>query len=373
MRPLITKSTALILFAACLLAGAIWVPFASAEKLWTEKSGAAGLSGNAGIVGSTIFRDLAEKMGPGVVNIRIMQKVQPSPFNPWGQPPGFNQPPPDKDGYRQRGEGSGFIIHEDGYILTNAHVAADSDQLQVALPSGKLYKGRLVGFDRVTDIGLVKIEATEALPVLPLGDSDAMKPGDWVMAIGSPFGLEQTVTVGVVSGKGRSLGASPYDDFIQTDASINPGNSGGPLINVRGEVVAINTAILAQGQGLGFSVPINLVKKLTPQLKEKGRVVRSWLGVNVQDVTLALKEKEGLRVDSGSYIERVTADSPAHKAGIQKGDVIVQFQDALIKNSRELPTRVAHTLPGTVASMTLMRGEKRMTVEVTLEAMPGQN
>ena len=174
--------------------------------------------------------------------------------------------------FRQRGEGSGFIIHKSGYILTNAHVIENSDSLQVKLSTGGLFKGKLIGMDRVADLALIKIDSPNLLPVIPLGSSDELKPGDWVMAIGSPFGLDLTVTVGIVSAKGRSLGATPYDDFIQTDTPINPGNSGGPLINTQGEVVGINTAVMQMGQGLGFSLPVDLAKKLIPELKANGKV-----------------------------------------------------------------------------------------------------
>ena len=358
---------ALLIFASCF--GVVSV--LSAESLWTERPHS-GMVSDQKVIGSGLFRNLAEKNGPAVVNIRIMKKVsrfqQFAPFFPPRElPPGTQN-----DDYQQRGEGSGFIIHKDGYILSNAHVVAESDQIQVALASGKLFKGKVLGFDHETDIALIKIDAPQPLPVLPLGDSDQLKPGDWVMAIGSPFGLEQTVTVGIVSGKGRSLGASPYDDFIQTDASINPGNSGGPLINILGEVVGINTAILAQGQGLGFSLPINLVKKLVPRLKAYGRVIRSWLGVNVQDITLELKETAGVTVDSGSFVSNVIADGPAFKAGIRKWDVIIEFDGKPILKSRELPTRVAHSEPGSKVILGVMRGDKKLNFTVTLENLPGQ-
>ncbi|MBI4390006.1 MAG: trypsin-like peptidase domain-containing protein [Nitrospinae bacterium] len=343
---------------------------AGAENLWTEKPKAGAAEEDIAIK-ANLFSRLAEQLSPSVVNIRIMQKVTvPYQDFPWGPPPGGYPAPRGRGEYEQRGEGSGFIINKDGYILTNSHVVADSEEIQVALSDGKLYKGKVIGMDKLTDIGLVKIDAKRPLPVLPLGDSDRLKTGDWVMAIGSPFGLEQTVTVGIVSAKGRSLGAGPYDDFIQTDTSINPGNSGGPLININGEVVGINTAIMPQGQGLGFSLPINLAKKLLPQIKEKGKVVRAWLGVTVQDITLALKESASVTVDSGSFISSVIANSPAQKAGILPGDVIVEFDGLPIKNSRELPTRVAHAPIGKKVDMKIVREGKTIDVKVTLEKVP---
>lgn len=282
----------------------------------------------------------------------------------------MNPRSPDK--FRQRGEGSGFIIHEDGYILTNAHVVEGSDSVQIALSSGGLFKGKLVGLDRVADLALIKIDAPVPLPVLPLGKSADMKPGDWVMAIGSPFGLDLTVTVGIVSAKGRSLGATPYDDFIQTDTPINPGNSGGPLINTQGEVVGINTAVLQMGQGLGFSLPIDLAKKLVPQLKANGKVTRSWLGVSVQDITLANKESLNLMVDRGSLVREVVADSPAYKAGLKKNDVIVEFDGQAISSSRKLPKEVVYAPAGKKVSLTLVRGGETLSINVILEPFPDQ-
>ena len=199
-----------------------------------------------------------------------------------------------------------------------------------------------------------------------------MKPGDWVMAIGSPFGLDLTVTVGIVSAKGRSLGATPYDDFIQTDTPINPGNSGGPLINTQGEVVGINTAMLQMGQGLGFSLPIDLAKKLMPQLKADGKVTRSWLGVSVQDITLSNKESLSLTVDQGSLVREVVADSPAYKAGLKKNDVIVEFDGHSINSSRKLPKEVVYAPAGEKVSLKLVRGGETLTMDVILEPFPEQ-
>ena len=349
---------------------------ASVEKLWTEKS--AVTSSKISPMGGTLFRNLAEQLSPAVVNVRSLKKVTRMygdfPFaSPFGIPPqmrphGMNPRSPDK--FRQRGEGSGFIIHEDGYILTNAHVVEGSDSVQIALSSGGLFKGKLVGLDRVADLALIKIDAPVPLPVLPLGKSADMKPGDWVMAIGSPFGLDLTVTVGIVSAKGRSLGATPYDDFIQTDTPINPGNSGGPLINTQGEVVGINTAVLQMGQGLGFSLPIDLAKKLVPQLKANGKVTRSWLGVSVQDITLQTKESLGLTVSRGSLVQEVVADSPAFNAGVQRNDIIVEFDGHPIKNSGKLPKLVVYSPTRKKIPFKLVRGDKTLSLEVVLEPFP---
>ena len=349
---------------------------AGVEKLWTEKTTIT----NQDIfpVGGTLFRVLAEKLSPAVVNVRPMKKVTktygnfPYGNSPYGMPrmtPPQMKPHGPKE-FRQRGEGSGFIIHEDGYILTNAHVIENSDSVQVALSTGGLFKGKLIGMDKVADLALIKIDSPDPLPVIPLGSSKELKPGDWVMAIGSPFGLDLTVTVGIVSAKGRSLGATPYDDFIQTDTPINPGNSGGPLINTQGEVVGINTAVMQMGQGLGFSLPVDLAKKLVPELKANGKVTRSWLGVSVQDITLADKEFLKLGVDQGSLVREVVVDSPAYKAGLKVNDVIVEFNGHTINNSRKLPKEVVYTTSGEEVSIKLVREGKAKTVVVILQPFP---
>ena len=349
---------------------------AGVEKLWTEKTTIT--NPDVSPVGGTLFRVLAEKLSPAVVNVRPMKKVTkaygnfPYGNSPYGMPrmtPPQMKPHGPKE-FRQRGEGSGFIIHEDGYILTNAHVIENSDSVQVALSTGGLFKGKLIGMDKVADLALIKIDSPDPLPVIPLGSSKELKPGDWVMAIGSPFGLDLTVTVGIVSAKGRSLGATPYDDFIQTDTPINPGNSGGPLINTQGEVVGINTAVMQMGQGLGFSLPVDLAKKLVPELKANGKVTRSWLGVSVQDITLADKESLKLGVDQGSLVREVVVDSPAYKAGLKMNDVIVEFNGHTINNSRKLPKEVVYTTSGEEVSIKLVREGKAKTVVVILQPFP---
>ena len=349
---------------------------ASVEKIWTEKTTVSNT--DASPVGSTLFRGLAEKLSPAVVNVKPMKKVTktygnfPYGNSPYGMPrmtPPQMRPHGPKE-FRQRGEGSGFIIHKDGYILTNAHVIENSDSVQIALSTGGLFKGKLIGMDKVADLALIKIDSPDPLPVIPLGSSKELKPGDWVMAIGSPFGLDLTVTVGIVSAKGRSLGATPYDDFIQTDTPINPGNSGGPLINTQGEVVGINTAVMQMGQGLGFSLPVDLAKKLIPELKTNGKVTRSWLGVSVQDITLADKESLKLGVDQGSLVREVVVDSPAYKAGLKVNDVIVEFNGHTINNSRKLPKEVVYTTSGEEVSIKLVREGKAKTVVVILQPFP---
>jgi len=349
---------------------------ASVEKIWTEKTTVSNT--DASPVGSTLFRGLAEKLSPAVVNVKPMKKVTktygnfPYGNSPYGMPrmtPPQMRPHGSKE-FRQRGEGSGFIIHKDGYILTNAHVIENSDSVQVALSTGGLFKGKIIGMDAVADLAIIKIDSPDPLPVIPLGHSNELKPGDWVMAIGSPFGLDLTVTVGIVSAKGRSLGATPYDDFIQTDTPINPGNSGGPLINTQGEVVGINTAVMQMGQGLGFSLPVDLAKKLIPELKAHGKVTRSWLGVSVQDISLADKESLKLGVDQGSLVREVVVDSPAYKAGLKMNDVIVEFDGHTINNSRTLPKQVVYTPAGKEISIKLVREGTAKTVVVILQPFP---
>lgn len=305
------------------------------------------------IVGGSLFRNLAKKSSPSVVNIQSLKKIPhyygDFHFGMQGIPrqPSLNE-------FETQGGGSGFIISNDGYILTTNHVVAGSDQVQVSLFNGKTYIGKMVGFDELMDIALIKVTVPSDLPSIPMGSSKQLEPGDWVLAIGNPFGLELTVTAGIVSAKGRSLGKSPYDDFIQIDAPINPGNSGGPLINTQGEVVGINSAIFSQGQGLGFSSPIDLVKKILPQLKEKGRVVRSWLGLVVRDITLDEKMELDHVVNRGSLVMNVFSNSPAEKAGILPYDIIVEFDGKQVKSSHEFPRMIAHSLAGKKIPVTLL-------------------
>jgi len=314
------------------------------------------------------FSELAERIRPGVVNIQVVKKAKNVGFgfrNFPGHPFGDRDPfgdffgpfsegkPP--RGFEQRGVGSGFIMNQDGYVLTNNHVVEDADQIKVKLADGKEYDGKVVGRDPKTDLALVKIEGAAGLHPLKLGDSADLKIGSWVVAVGSPFGLEQTVTAGIVSAKGRVIGSGPYDDFIQTDASINPGNSGGPLINMKGEVVGINTAIIASGQGIGFAIPINMAKEIVPQLREKGHVVRGWLGVSIQEVTPALAKSFNLKEQKGALVAQVFSGSPAEKAGIEQGDVIMEFDGKEVKDSKELPRIVASTSVGKTVTVKVSR------------------
>ncbi|MCX8022002.1 MAG: DegQ family serine endoprotease [Syntrophorhabdaceae bacterium] len=266
--------------------------------------------------------------------------------------------------FKTRSLGSGFIIDRDGYILTNNHVVEKATSIKVKLSDDKEYDAKVIGRDPKTDIALIKINAKQNLPVATLGDSDKLEVGDWVIAIGNPFGLEHTVTAGIVSAKGRVIGAGPYDDFIQTDASINPGNSGGPLFNLKGEVVGLNTAIVSGGQGIGFAIPINVAKEMLTQLKTKGKVVRGWLGVVIQRVTPEIAKGFGLKESEGALVSDVMEKSPAEKAGIKRGDVIVSFNGKRIKEMDTLPRLVGSTEVGKKVKVGIIREGKEIEVEV---------
>jgi serine protease Do len=327
------------------------------------------------------FNDLAEKVRSGVVNVQVVKKVKNIGFgfrqfgNPFGEKNPFGNffgpfsegnPP---GGFEQRGVGSGFVMNREGYILTNNHVVEDADQIKVKLANGKEFEGKVVGRDPKTDLALIKINAPSDLQPLTLGNSDDLKVGSWVVAVGSPFGLEQTVTAGIVSAKGRVIGSGPYDNFIQTDASINPGNSGGPLVNMKGEVVGINTAIIASGQGIGFAIPINMAKEIAPQLQEKGHVTRGWLGVGIQEVTPELAKSFGLKEKKGALVAEVVSGSPAEKAGIEQGDVIVEFDGKEVTESKDLPRIVASTPVGKAVPIKLSRSGKFLDRQVKVGEM----
>lgn len=315
------------------------------------------------------FVVLAKKLGPAVVNISTSQVVdQPSnPFGGEGWERFFGQPFP-RGPFRQQGLGSGFIIEPDGIILTNNHVVAEAEKITVKLQDEREFEGKILGKDPKTDVAVIKIDAKN-LPVVPLGDSDGLEVGEWVVALGSPFGLPNSITAGIVSAKGRWIGAGPYDSFIQTDASINPGNSGGPLVNLRGEVVGMNTAIFSRtgaNIGIGFAIPINLVKDLVPELKSKGKVTRGWLGVSIQQVTPDLATSLGLDKSAGALVSSVADGSPAEKAGIKVGDVIIAYNEEPIKHSSELPILVARTDVGKSVPLKVFRGKDELQLTVTV-------
>jgi len=322
------------------------------------------------------FSGLAEKAGAAVVNISTVKTVETSEklrefFSPFRDHPYFDEffdrffegQPQQR---RKNALGSGFIISADGYIVTNHHVVAQADEVQVSLrESEKSLDAEIVGTDEETDLALLKIDAERELPSLEFGDSEGLEPGQWVVAIGNPFGLSHTVTAGIVSAKGRVIGAGPYDNFIQTDASINPGNSGGPLLNLRGEVVGINTAIVAQGQGIGFAIPSEMAKDVIAQLKEYHTVKRGWLGVTIQDVDRDTAQALGLPQAEGALVASVKQGDPADEAGINPGDVILEVDGQPIESARDLTRIIGRMAPDTKVRILLWReGEKR---EVSLK------
>ncbi|GFO67195.1 peptidase [Geomonas limicola] len=319
------------------------------------------------------FALLAKKLKPAVVNISTSKNIAPQKRHPGTDP--FQEyfekffEAPRQHAQKQRNLGSGFIISEDGYLITNNHVVSGADEIKVKLSDGREFKGEVKGRDEKLDIALVRIEAKGNLPVAPLGDSDKTEVGEWVMAIGNPFGLGQTVTAGIVSAQGRVIGSGPYDDYIQTDASINPGNSGGPLFNTKGEVIGINTAILASGQGIGFAIPVNMAKAILPQLKETGKVVRAWLGVSVQPVTQELAKSFGLEGERGALVAEVLPNSPAEKSGLKEGDIILEFDGHPIREMAELPRTVAVTPVGKKVSVLVQRDNRQETVSVVVEKL----
>lgn len=316
------------------------------------------------------FSDIAKKVGPAVVNVYTTQKVRANIWwfedEFWRRFFGLPQERDREREFTRQSLGSGFIISPDGYILTNHHVVARADKIRVKLSSGREYEAQVKGTDRDTDLALIKIEAQETLPTVVLGDSDKLEVGEWVVAIGNPFGLENTVTAGIVSAKGRVIGSGPYDNFIQTDASINPGNSGGPLCNMAGEVVGINTAIVAQAQGIGFAVPINTAKDILADLKMKGAVTRGWLGVSAQDITEEIAKNLDLKSREGALVAEVFTGEPADKAGMKVGDVIVSVGGIPVTNVRSLLYAVAKQKVGEKVPVEVMRNGQKITLKVVI-------
>ena len=327
------------------------------------------------------FVALAKRMKPVVVNISTTQVSESRGQQEFGSPFGdddpfndfwrrfFGGPMPRGGPQRQRSLGSGFIIDADGSILTNNHVVENAQKIVVKLSDDQEYEAKVVGRDAKTDIAIIKINAKAALTAASLGDSDHLDVGEWVVAIGNPFGLDSTVTSGIVSAKGRHIGQGPYDNFIQTDASINPGNSGGPLINLRGEVIGINTAIFSRtggNMGIGFAIPINLAKELLPQLRGKGKVTRGYLGVLIQKVTPEIAESLGMDRGYGALVANVSKDGPADKAGVKVGDVIVEFDGKEVKDSGDLPIIVARTAVDKKIRMKVLRDKKELTLNVAV-------
>lgn len=336
------------------------------------------------------FTKLVEENGKGVVNISTIrnartQTVQnPLPelldkrteelFRRFGFPI-IPFGPQEQRIPEQRGTGSGFIVSSDGYILTNCHVVEGADELRVRLTDNREFSGKVIGLDKKTDIAVVKIEAKD-LPVLKMGSSESLKVGEWVAAIGSPFGLDNTVTAGIVSAKSRQLPSEQYVPFIQTDVAVNPGNSGGPLFNMKGEVVGINSQIFSTSggfMGLSFSIPIDLAIGIKDQLIKNGRVIRGRIGVGIQAVTQDLAEAFGLKTPKGAVITQIDKDGPADKAGLQVGDILIAVNGQEVKNANDIPVKISTMRPGTKTTMTILRNGKQENVSVTVAETPSED
>jgi serine protease Do len=377
-----TKSVVLVALSSLLIGLGI-----SASLGWLTPSRAVNFMGDAGnpesrfASGLPDFVSLAKKMRPVVVNISTVTVSEGRGSQEFSSPFGEEDPfndfwrrffggPVPRGPQRQRSLGSGFIIDGDGSIITNNHVVENASKIVVKLSTDDVeYEAKVVGRDAKTDIAVIKINAKVNLPTASLGDSDGLQVGEWVVAIGNPFGLDSTVTSGIISAMGRHIGQGPYDNFIQTDASINPGNSGGPLINLRGEVVGINTAIFSRtggNMGIGFAIPINLVKELLPQLRGKGKVTRGYLGVLIQKVTPEIGESLGLEKSQGALVANVSKDGPADKAGVKVGDVIVEFDGKEVKESGDLPIIVARTPVDKKVKMKVLRDKKEVVLNVAV-------
>jgi len=330
------------------------------------------------------FVGVAERVRPAVVNIGTVQvaKGRRPPILPG---PGTDDPffkdffdqffgrrgPGPRGEFRQSGLGSGVIIDKRGYVLTNFHVVKDADSVIVRLSSKQEMRGRIVGSDAKTDLAVIQFEPGAELTVAQLGNSDALRVGEWAIAIGNPFGLDQTVTVGVISAIGRSeVGIATYENFIQTDASINPGNSGGPLVNLKGEVIGINTAIVATGQGIGFAIPANMVKRVIAQLIDRGKVTRGWIGVALQPLTTELAQSLGLHEARGAIVARVYPGSPAEAAGLAQNDVIVGFEGTPVEDYQQLQRLSADAEVGKAVKLEIVRRRERRTVELKVAEAP---
>jgi serine protease Do len=334
---------------------------------------AAAISASETIKAPTSFSELAERVKPAVVNISTTKTTAGRSFgSPFGRSPfgddffdRFFGDIPQRE-FKQRSLGSGFVISNDGYIFTNNHVVEKADKILVKLSDNREYEAKIIGTDTKTDIALIKIKPSNSLPVVEIGDSDQVKVGEWVIAIGNPFGLEQTVTAGIVSAKGRVIGAGPYDNFIQTDASINPGNSGGPLFSMDGKVIGINTAIVAQGQGIGFAIPINMAKGILGDLKTKGKVTRGWLGISVQDITEDIAKNLNYKDKKGALVSDVFKGDPADKAGIKVGDIVIEINHKPIKDTHELLLTIAAMQVGERVSIKAIRDGKEIAFQVVV-------
>lgn len=329
------------------------------------------------------FEKVAEVALPAVVNIYTNQKVKVRPFHPMPFDDSplfrdffeefFNDLLPKEREYKSTSLGSGFIISSDGYIVTNDHVIRNADEINVKLHDKRTFKAKVVGRDPKTDVAVIKIN-TINLPFLNFADSNKIKIGQWAIAVGNPFGLNGTLTVGVISATGRSnLGIETYEDFIQTDASINPGNSGGPLLNIYGEVIGINTAIVAAGQGIGFAIPANMAKNIIDQIIKKGTIERSWLGVGIQKLTPELAESMGIKKTEGILINRIYENSPAEKAGLKEGDIILECNGVKLEDPSDLQKIVIGVPIGTTLKLKILRENKVLNIDIKTEKMPSED
>ncbi|MGH7845068.1 MAG: Do family serine endopeptidase [Candidatus Binatia bacterium] len=326
------------------------------------------------------FVSLTRRLQPAVVNVSTTQRAVGEEFGfPLGSGSAFGEleekgvgPQPAPGSFPQRSVGSGFIIGSEGFILTNFHVVENADKITVQLADKRAFDAKIVGKDPKTDVAILKIDAKESLPMADLGNSDRLEVGEWVLAMGNPFGLDNSVTSGIVSAKGRHIGAGPYDSFIQTDAPINPGNSGGPLINLRGEVIGINMAIFSQtggNIGIGFATPINMVKELLPELRAKGKVTRGWVGLAIQVVTAEVAQSLGLEKPRGALVAEVAKGGPADRAGIRKGDIVTEYDGRSINDAGEFPLMVARTSVGKTVEVKVLRENKEVPLTVTINEL----
>ncbi len=334
------------------------------------------LSTKANPVGTNLIVEIAKKQNPAVVFITSKTKFQPAKGNGRQFAPPFKGGPFTPPPLPGNGAGTGFIIDHEGYILTNNHVVKGADTIKVTLQNEKEYEARLVGSDPKTDVALIKIVKKNgehiSFPFISMGNSEKVEVGEWVVAIGNPFGLSHTVTTGVVSAKGRNIGSGPYDEFIQTDASINPGNSGGPLLNMDGDVIGINTAIFSGSGGnvgIGFALPINMAKAILGDLKEKGKVTRGWLGVMIQRITPELQESFKLKNASGALVSDLVPNGPADLGGMKRGDVITRFDGVEIASMETLPKQVASIKPGKSVKVEVIREGKSRILDIKIEPM----
>ncbi|MFN0063014.1 MAG: Do family serine endopeptidase [Myxococcaceae bacterium] len=322
---------------------------------------------------------LVESTKSAVVNVEVQSKAQDGiaemfdgPFRDWF---GFQGPNGRPNGQRReffrKGAGSGFLISPNGLVVTNNHVVENAVALRIKLDDGRTFDADVVGLDPMTDVAVLRLkQAPKNLPHVKFGDSDALRVGDWVVAIGNPFGLASSVSAGILSARAREIGAGPYDDFLQTDAAINPGNSGGPLFNLAGEVVGINTAIVGGGTGIGFAVPSNLAKGLVPQLEKNGRVTRGWLGAYVQDLTPDIAQALRVPVTQGAILARILPESPAAGAGLRQDDVVVALDNIVVTSSRSLTRNVALKRPGSTVAVGFFRGPERRELRIKLGELP---